>query len=151
MERINESIQVAQELQARADLISTFEELGYVDGATLTKEQITAEKKPLFWEDILDTSIAQEKPFYIVFTIGTQTHDYADNKILKSKLTIAIDVYTTKNIASAGTYELREKLEKAFIESDLFNELVLNTKYYDSRLNLNHISYSTTKDFTFES
>ena len=50
MERIAERIQVAQELQARADLIRIFEELGYVDGASLTNEQIKAEKKPMFWE-----------------------------------------------------------------------------------------------------
>lgn len=151
MERITEQIQVAQELQARADLIRIFEELGYVDGASLTNEQIKTEKKPMFWEDILDTSIAQSKPYYIVFKIGTSTNEYADNKIMKSNLAITIDVFTTKNIASEGTYELREKLEKKFKESAEFNELILNSKFYDSRVNLNQISYSTSKDFTFDS
>lgn len=150
MERIAERIQVAQELQARAGLIRIFEELGYVDGASLTNEQIKAEKKPMFWEDILDTSIAQSKPYYIVFKIGTSTSEYADNKIMKSNLAITIDVFTTKNIASEGTYALREALEKKFKESAEFNELILNTKFYDSRVNLNQISYSTSKDFTFD-
>ena len=150
MERIAERIQVAQELQARAGLIRIFEELGYVDGASLTNEQIKAEKKPMFWEDILDTSIAQSKPYYIVFKIGTSTSEYADNKIMKSNLAITIDVFTTKNIASEGTYALREALEIKFKESAEFNELILNTKFYDSRVNLNQISYSTSKDFTFD-
>lgn len=150
MERITERIQVAQELQARAGLIRIFEELGYVDGASLTNEQIKAEKKPMFWEDILDTSIAQQKPYYIVFKIGTSTSEYADNKIMKSNLAITIDVFTTKNIASEGTYALREALEIKFKESAEFNELILNTKFYDSRVNLNQISYSTSKDFTFD-
>lgn len=140
-------IPVEIELEARKCLIKCLTEAGFVDGAILTPEELENENKPIFWEDILDKNIAQRKPYYLVFTLGTGTTTYSDNEPLSVSLNISLDMFTTKDIASKDVYETRLNLEKALKHSNKYDSLQLLSKFYDSELTLNQISYNLRQTF----
>lgn len=140
-------IPVEIEIEARKNIIKSLEEAGFIDGATLSEEELKEEKDPIFWEDILDNDIAKYKPYYLVFTIGVGTTTYSDDKPLSTTLNISLDLFTTKDIASRDVYDTRLKLEKALANSNKYDSLRILAKFYDNELNLNQISYTLKETF----
>ena len=141
---------IKNELLARKDIIDILTNIGFKDGASMTREEMATESSPIFWEDILNVDVAKKKPYYLVFSIGTQTSTYADNIPLQSVITINLDLFTTKDISSKDVYEKRLLLEQTIAESDTFYNIQLLSKFYDNNVGLNQISYIVQKVITYE-
>lgn len=138
-----ELIPVNVEQQVRKILLRVLEQAGFKDGAMLSNEEISNTDVPIFWEDILDVDIAQTKPYYLVFSIGNQTRYYVDNKVSMVIQNISLDLFTTQDMASKETFNIRYALETAIAYSN-FETLQPVSKFYDSDLKLNQISYITS-------
>lgn len=139
---------IKNEALIRKQLITLLTNIGFKDGASLTEQELSNENSPIFWEDILDTSIAQKKSYYLVFSIGSQTSIYADNNPVQTIVTINIDLFTTKDISSKDVFNMRSKLEEAIASSDNFFSIQLLSKFYDNNVSLNQISYIVQKVVT---
>lgn len=138
------------EKQARIAIIKVLKEAGFADGASMTSQELEQEKKPVFWENILKEDIAKKKSFYLVFTIGLHNSNYADNDSNFTYTDISIDIFTSNEISSQQTYNMRLKLEKAFKSEKSFDYFKLLAKFFDQNLNLNQISYNVKKRYSYE-
>lgn len=141
MEIVN--LQIDIEKVARKQLIDIFQKIGFVDGASLTEDELEKETKPIFWEEILNVELAQRKSYYIVFSLGELTNSvYADNDLVASYINISINIFSSNELSSIDTYNIRADLEKVFKNEKTIDYLRYNTKFFDSNTNLNQISYT---------
>ena len=147
---IKDMLPINQESNTRIKLIDELTKIGFLDGRSLTTEELKNTKNQLiFWEDILDVEVAQNKEFYLVFTIGIPKSSFADNVNLETIVPIELDLFTTQAIDSKGMFDLRNKLETELASSSDFINLQLTNKGFEPNFKLNALSYRIERRITY--
>lgn len=99
----------------RIEVIKLLENIGLVQGITLSDEEIDKTTKTLFWHGVLRNPKARNKTTYVSYYFPSfESKISADNDDFLREVMVAIDVFSKRSFDSKDNLDLLEKIEDVF-------------------------------------
>lgn len=121
----------------RIEVIKLLENIGLVQGITLSDEEIDKTTKTLFWHGVLRNPKARNKTTYVSYYFPSfESKISADNDDFLREVMVAIDVFSKRSFDSKDNLDLLEKIENVFKDNGF--EVEFAEEIFESETSLFH-------------
>ena len=121
----------------RAEVVKLLQNMGLVEGISLSDTEIETTKKTLFWHGVVRNPKGRNKTTYVSYYFPSYDSKYnADNDDFIREVMVAIDVFSKKSFDSKDNLDLLENIENIFKDNGF--EVEFADEIFESETSLFH-------------